>query len=307
MPLWIPVTLAAALFQVWRTALQQRLRSELAVSGASFVRYLYALPADFVMLALVLAAGGTSLPPIGPLFLAAAAIGGLLQIIATVLLILSFGYRNFTVGTAYAKTEAIQMAVFAWIVLGETLAPLEWLGIALAASGVMTLSLGGQGADLATLIRAARHPAALSGLGAGFCFALTAIAIKIASQALGTGHLGMGDPVLRAIVTLVVMNTLQTLMQGGWMAAREPEQLAKVFRQWRRAGWVGMLSAAGSACWFTGFTLAPVALVRTLGQVEIPLVLLFGHFLLHERVRRFEIGGLLLVMAGAMLVVATAG
>jgi drug/metabolite transporter (DMT)-like permease len=104
-----------------------------------------------------------------------------------------------------------------------------------------------------------------------------------------------------------VMNAMQTVMQGGWMAAREPRQLAASFRAWRRAGWVGLLSAAGSACWFTGFTLAPVALVRTIGQVEIPLVLVFSHFLLHERVRRFEVAGLLLVMAGAVLVVATAG
>ena len=302
MPLWIPVTLAAALFQVWRTALQSRLRSELAVSGASFCRYLYALPADLAMLWVALALGGKGLPAMGWLFLGAAAVGGLLQIVATVLLILSFGYRNFTVGTAYAKTEAIQTAVLAWAMLGEALAPLEWLGIALAVSGVMTLSLGGQRADLASLIRATRHPAAISGLGAGFCFALTAISIKVASQALGAG-----DPVLRALTTLIVMNALQTVMQGGWMAAREREQLINVFRKWRRAGWVGVLSAAGSACWFTGFTLAPVALVRTLGQVEIPLVLVFSHFLLHERVRRFEFAGLLLVMAGATLVVALAG
>jgi drug/metabolite transporter (DMT)-like permease len=302
MPLWIPITLTAALFQVWRTALQQRLRAELAVSGASFVRYLYALPADLLLLGLYLAASGQELPAIGPGFLLAAAAGGLLQIIATVLLIMSFGYRNFTVGTAYAKTEAIQMAVFAWIVLGEALRPLEWVGIGLAAGGVMTLSLGGQGAGLAAMLRASRHPAALSGLGAGFCFALTAICIKAASETFGAS-----EPVVRALVTLLVMNAMQTVMQGGWMMARERRQLAASLRAWRRAGWVGLLSAAGSACWFTGFTLAPVALVRTVGQVEIPLVLVFSHFLLHERVRRFEIAGLLLVMAGAALVVATAG
>lgn len=298
MPLWIPITLAAALFQVWRTALQQRLRAELAVSGASFVRYLYALPVDALLLGIAFAASGSGLPGLGSRFLLAAAVGGLLQILATVLLLLSFGYRNFTVGTAYAKTEAIQMALIAWVVLGEALAPLEWLGIGLAASGVMTLSLGGQGANFTALLRASRHPAALTGLGAGFCFALTAIFIKLAAESLGTG-----EAVLRALVTLVVMNAMQAVMQGSWMAARRPLELAASFRAWRRAAWVGLLSAAGSACWFTAFTLAPVALVRTLGQVEIPLVLLFSHFLLRERVRRFEIAGLLLVMAGALVVV----
>ncbi|MDA8051567.1 MAG: DMT family transporter [Rhodospirillales bacterium] len=299
MPLWVPVTMAAALFQVWRTALQQRLRAELAVSGASFVRYVFALPADLLLLGGYLLVTRQGLPVPGLHFVLAAAGGGLLQIVATVLLILSFGYRNFTVGTAYAKTETIQMALFAWIVLGEALKPVEWLGIGLAASGVIALSLAGQGASLAAMLRASRHPAALSGLGAGFCFAWTAIFIKSASDSLGTG-----EPVLRALATLLVMNAMQTVMQGGWMAVRERAQLLAAIRAWQRAGWVGLLSAAGSACWFTGFTLAPVALVRTLGQVEIPLLLVFSHFLLHERVRRVEITGLLLVMAGAMLVVA---
>ncbi len=298
-PLWIPVTLAAALFQVWRTALQQRLRRELSVNGASFVRYFFALPADLLLLGIWLAASGWNLPLAGPRFLIAAAAGGLAQIVATILLLLSFGYRNFAVGTAYAKTEAIQMALFAWLVLGEALRPLEWLGIALAAGGVITLSLVGEAAGFHSLIRASRHPAALSGFGAGFCFAWTAIFIKAASDSLGAGN-----PVLRALVTLMVMNVMQTAMQGGWMAVRERTGLMAAVCAWRRAGWVGLLSAAGSACWFTGFTLAPVALVRTLGQVEIPLVLVFSHFLLHERIRRREVAGLLLVMGGAALVVA---
>ncbi len=39
MPLWIPITVSAALFQCWRTAMQQKLRNLLSVNGAGFVRY----------------------------------------------------------------------------------------------------------------------------------------------------------------------------------------------------------------------------------------------------------------------------
>jgi hypothetical protein len=51
-PAWIPTTVAAAVFQVWRTALQSRLRESLTAGGAGFVRYLYALPLDLAMLLL---------------------------------------------------------------------------------------------------------------------------------------------------------------------------------------------------------------------------------------------------------------
>jgi hypothetical protein len=50
LPAWIPITVAAALFQAWRTALQANLRHDLSASGAAFVRYLYALPLDLLLL-----------------------------------------------------------------------------------------------------------------------------------------------------------------------------------------------------------------------------------------------------------------
>ena len=45
--------------------------------------------------------------------------GGLGQILGTNLLIMAFGHRGFAVGTAYAKTEAVQGAVLALVLLGE--------------------------------------------------------------------------------------------------------------------------------------------------------------------------------------------
>ena len=42
--IWLPAALLAGLFQAWRTALQQRLRGTLTVSGAGLVRYAYGAP-----------------------------------------------------------------------------------------------------------------------------------------------------------------------------------------------------------------------------------------------------------------------
>ena len=44
MPLWIPITIAAALCQNIRTTMQQKIRGLLSVDGANFVRYLYGAP-----------------------------------------------------------------------------------------------------------------------------------------------------------------------------------------------------------------------------------------------------------------------
>ena len=128
-------------------------------------------------------------------------------------------------------------------------------------------------------------------------FAFSAVLIKAANTALPGD-----DPVLRSLVALVVINTMQTAMQGGWLLAREPAQLRAVFATWRSSAQVGALSACGSACWFTGFALAPVALVRAVGQVEILFTLLFSRFYLGETPSRSEIGGALVLVLGVVLV-----
>ena len=55
MPLWIPIAITAALFQCWRTAMQQKLRGILSVNGAGFVRYLYGMPTALVLFCIALA------------------------------------------------------------------------------------------------------------------------------------------------------------------------------------------------------------------------------------------------------------
>jgi len=294
---WIPITVAAALFQCWRTALQQKLRHLLSVNGAGFVRFLYGAPTALLIFLGALAATGAPVPPPNPPFLFYCIAGGLTQILATNLLIMAFGYRNFAVGTAYAKTEAAQSAVIALLVLHEVLRPLSWLGIALGLCGVLTLSLAGRGLKPRDILAATLQPAALCGLGAGFLFALTTVFVKLANQALTGPSL-----VVKALFAVVVTNTLQILMQGGWLLWREPAELRKAFTTWRSSIWAGTLSACGSACWFTAFAMTNVALVRSVGQIEIVFTLLFSKFYLKEQLRRGEVAGLALVVGGVLLI-----
>ena len=79
--------------------------------------------------------------------------------------------------------------------------------------------------------------------------------------------------------------------------------MAAVFRNWRNAAPVGLLSSLGSACWFTGFALAPVALVRSVGQVEIVFTLAFGRWYLKESLKPRDALGALLIVLSVVLVI----
>lgn len=297
MPTWIPVTIAAAFFQVWRTALQARLRTALSATGAAYVRYLYALPLDTVLLLVAWAGVRAPFPALAPRVLGLCLIGGVGQIIGTILLIQAFGRRNFVVGTAYAKTEAAQLVLFSVVVLGVHLPALAIAGILTAVVGVLSLSFVGHD-RVQGLLRASLQPAALLGLGAGTAFAITALALRRASLLMPAA-----TPVLfKGLLLLLVTNTLQTLIQGAYMAVSQPATLRQCLSAWRRAAPVGVLSALGSWGWFTGFCLTHAALVRGLGQIEIVFTFLFGHHLLKERVRLGEVLSVVVVVLGVTLI-----
>jgi drug/metabolite transporter (DMT)-like permease len=298
MPIWIPIAVAAALFQCWRTAMQQKLRNLLSVNGAGFVRYLYGMPTALVLLLIAIEVTGASVPALNPLFILWCVLGGVCQIVATNLLIMSFGYRNFAVGTAYSKTETVQSAVLAYFVLHEHLRSMAWIGMGVGLTGVMTLSLAGRGMKPGDLLAATVQPAAVCGLGSGFVFAFTTVFNKLGNQTLTGDSL-----VVRALFTLVITNILQIGMQGAWLYWREPAELRKAFTTWRSSMWVGTLSGCGSACWFTGFAIAEVALVRAVGQIEIVFTLLFSRFYLKEILKRTDVAGLSLVVFGVLLVI----
>ncbi|MGG5812054.1 EamA family transporter [Falsiroseomonas sp. CW058] len=298
-PGWIAFTVTAALFQCWRTAMQQRLRGRLSVNAAGVVRYLYGVPVGAALLGLYLLATGAALPGLTGFVLLLSALAGFGQILGTNLLIMAFGHRNFAVGTAYAKTEAIQSAIVGVVLLGEHLSGIAWFGLAVGVAGVLYLSLAGRGTTPGALLRGIAQPAALCGIGAGFCFGFTGVLIRWATQDM-PGE----DLVCKALALLVLTNSLQTLMQGSWLAWKEPDQFRAVFATWRDSGQVGALSAFGSACWFSAFALAPVALVRAVGQVEILFTLAFSRFYLRETASRADVAGALVVVAGVVLVLA---
>lgn len=301
-PLWLPATLLAGALQAWRTAVQRRVSKTLSVNAAGLVRYLYGLPVAIgMMLAYQFVIAPAAFPALGRWFLLFCALGGLAQIVATNLLLMAFGERNFVVGTAYSKTEAVQSAILSVVLLGDHLSLLTWLGIGFGVAGVMVLSTGGKRMAPGDLLRALGQPAARYGIASGFVFALTTIAIRRATMEVATA-----DHIRAALIVLAATVALQTAMQGGYLAWRERDQVAKVFAEWRVAGQVGLMSSVASACWFTGFASAPVALVRIVGQVEVAFTMAFAHFYLGETTAKSEVAGLLLVAIGVVLALAGA-
>lgn len=288
MELWIPVTVAAATFQTLRFMLQKTLSAtRLSAAGATFARFVYSAPVILAILAIWLKLTGTELPAVTPLFWAYAAVGGLTQILATVLVVLLFKQRNFAVGITFKKTEVMQTALVGAIVLGEGISLGGFLAILVGLAAVLVLS---KTPDVAgPWWRALVTPASLTGLASGALFAVSGVTYRGASLQLDA------EAPLRAGVTLAAVVTMQTLAMTIWLLWRDPGQIRAVWVARCTAVWVGLTSLAGSFCWFLAFTLQNAAYVNALGQVEMVLSLLASVLFFRETIHRREMLGMALL------------
>ena len=296
MSVWVWVTLAAAAVQTLRFMLQKQLKGVgLSTGGATFSRFLFGAPLAALAAAVTLAALGAPVPLPGLRFWAFALAGGAAQVAATFLTVALFSLRNFAVGVAFTKTEVVQVAAFSALVLGEPVNPWGWLAIGVGFAGVLALSHRPGGGGLTSR-------AALYGVLAGGLFGLSAIGYRGATQEL----LPLGF-FARAIVTLAAVTFAQTLGMGLYLRLREPGELRRVARAWRRTIWVGITGVAGSAAWFSAFALQNAAYVRAVGQVEIVFTLAVSVLVFHERLRPREGLGIALVVASLIGIVALGG
>ena len=111
---------------------------------------------------------------------------------------------------------------------------------------------------------------------------------------------------MAAACTLAAAQALQTVLLGGWLLARNASVVVRVAREWRKSLFAGLIGATASGCWFTAMAIEPAAHVRTLGLIEILFSYAISRRLFRERVTRLEIAGMMLLMAGLVIVTARA-
>ena len=296
MELWVSITLAAAFMQNLRSALQKHLKGSLSTSGATFCRFVYAVPLALAYVALLGEGFGFEWPVPNPRFALFAMVGGVTQIAATALLVYLFSLRNFAVGTTYSKTETVQAAIFGLVILGEPVSLAAALAIGISLAGVMFISVAKSRLTLRNLLLGWTGRAAFIGVLSGTFFGLSAVAYRAASLSLG----GEGF-LMQAAFTLACVVVFQTALMTVWIRLREPGELTRVIRRWRVASLVGVSGMLGSAAWFTAMTLENAAYVRAVGQIELVFTFMASCFFFRERSNALELAGILLIVGGIVI------
>jgi len=289
--LWIPFTLAAAFTQALRNAQQKQLSREVNAIGVTLARFIWALPLAAIYLALLYAIAPAAIPQFSGRFIFDVSAAAVTQILATALMVLLFQRRSYTAGVGLAKSEALLAAMLGSMFFGALLGPVGWLGIAVGSVAVWLLKGRSKpgSLDLTTL---------LVGLGSGLCFALTTLWVRDACHQLDLPFMHT------AAWVLVWTISIQVVLLTGWLVLRDRPTLLRLWQRPSLVFRISLSSSIASLCWFTAVNLEEVALVKTLGQIEVFFTLLLSQHWLKEQVSAREKLGLLLIVASAVLVVA---
>ncbi|OIN06611.1 DMT family transporter [Oceanisphaera psychrotolerans] len=289
--LWIPFALFAALMQAWRNAFQKQLSQSVGATGVTLARFILAGPLAATYLWLLYrwqpqqALPDFSVPFAG--YIVGAAFS---QILATALMVRLFQLRNYAVGVGLAKSEAILAAALGVCFFGTSLTALGWLGVVLGGMAVWLLS---------GLHRASGTVSPMTlvfGLGSGLAFALTSLWVREASLLLA-----LPFPFSAAWVLLLVIG-LQTLLLVTWLGLRDPASLRGLLKRPTLTALVSLTSCLGSIGWFSAMSLESVALVKTLGQIEVLFTLMISAWYFRDRLARHDHLGLGLIVVAAICV-----
>ena len=286
---WILFTLGAIVMQTVRNALQSKLSGAVNTSGVTLSRFILAPPIALVYLIILYSSSASQVPEFSGSFITVILCASLLQIAATSLMVILFKQKNFAIGAGLAKSEALVAGVVGMLFFGSYLTPLGWAGIVIGAIAVFVLSSGNRlhGISVKTMV---------IGLACGTCFALTSLLVREASHMLNVQH-----TVAAAWVLLWVL-CVQTISLSGYIALTKPFVFRQLTNAKKQVLAISTVSCLGSICWFTAMALQHVALVKTLGQLEVLLTLVLSHYWLKNTVTKREIAGLLLIGLAAIFV-----
>ncbi len=289
--LWVVFTLIGAAGQTARNAMQRELTPKLGALGATLVRFLFGFPFALLFLAATLAASGGHLPAMNMSFAAWTVSGALTQIGGTALMLMTMEHRSFVVTVAYLKAEPILVAIMGLVFLGDALNGMTWAAILIAMAGVAVISIKPEA------LTGGVKPALL-GLSSAALFGLSSVSYRGAILAL---H--MPGYVMPATFSLAAGLAVQTGVLLAWLLLFKRETLSAIFKLWRPSMLAGFTGAAASEMWFMAFALATAASVRTLGLVDVLFAQGVSHIVFKQKTTGREILGIVLLVAGAVLIV----
>ncbi len=286
---WVLFTVFAAFMQSFRNALQSALSRHVSTSGVTFARFIYASPIALLYLIVLHQWQAAPWPTVSVLFVSYVVGASIMQILATALMVKIFKQKNYAIGVGLAKSEAIIAAILGVFFFGSALTFLGWVGVLIGSVAVFLLS------GLSS-IRSLSWRTVCFGVGSGGAFALTSLWVREASLCLD-----LPFPHSAAWVLFLVLS-LQTIILLFYLLIADRPTIKALTKRPRLTFATSVASCLGSIGWFSAMSIESVPYVKTLGQVEVLFTLMISFFWFNEKLKKSDLGGLILIVIAAIMV-----
>ncbi len=290
--LWIIFTIAATILQTFRNLEQKSLNKKLDTLTVSWSRFI--LPLPFAIATVVL-----TLAEVKVEFIWFCAFTGFFQILGNLFLLKTIQSKNFGVGIAFYKTEILQSLLLGILFFHQQVSSIGVLAIITTSIGMILMSN-----FTIKNFRQNIDKVAFYGALSGLSFSFSAFGIKFASSNLIEN--GYSD-FKAAVIVLMWVITFQNMFFSITKAAQNRfiKDLSSLFAAENKWSFVktGLLSYAGSVCWFVAYAIGNVVYVKAVGQTELLFAVLISYVHLKEKLRISEMIGITVTLLGILTLI----
>ena len=292
---WILITIFAAFFQNLRSGLQKNLNKDISLVASTYIRFAFCLPFATILYFAYFQNFEIILFTIQQnnflfyIFLAAIS-----QIFFTFVLLYSFQFSNFMIGTTLSKTEVIQIAILEIIILHDKFNFWTIVGIIVSTIGVFIFSTKDRNAIFKNLL----SKSTLVGLACGFLLALSVVAFRAATLSL----VDLKSSFEMALSTLFFGVSIQTFILTIYIFMFEKEQFKKIYQNKKQCVATGLCGFITTLSWFYVFTLMQAAIVRAVGQIELLFSYVSSRYYFKEEIKLIEVIGIAVFAIGIVVI-----
>ena len=299
--LWIFVAIFAAALQTFRSAFQKRMIPEIGKFGATYIRFIYALPFTFLIFIFWFYILDNLIPELNEKAILYCFVGALCQVLFTLLLMIIFSYRNFAAGIAFSKTEVLFAALIETFFLNIIFLPIINIGIFLGVFAVIFLSVAKETTSIKDVfIKISKSFftfSTLVGVLTGLILAGSTVGYRMAI-------VNVNGPILDATIYLSMLAVfIQSILMGIWLFYYKQNEFKLVFKFWKKSLPAGICGSGATAGWFLGFALATAAEVRAVGQVELIFSIMISLIIFKEKIQKTEFFGILMLILSILLII----
>ncbi len=295
---WILISVIAAFFQNLRSGIQKNLNKNISLVASTYVRFMFSLP--FAGLIFFFYFNGFEQLTIllqQKTFLIYVISGSLAQIFFTFVLLYSFQFSNFIVGTTLSKTEVVQISILETLLFQDHFNNLTILGIVISTIGVIIFSTK----DKQVLINNLISKSTVIGLFCGFLLALSVVCYRGATLHLEV----LSNNFDKALSTLFLAVVFQSIIMTIYIFIFEKEQFKKMYEHKQQCLLAGLSGFLATISWFYAFTIMQAAIVRAVGQVELLFSYIASRYYFKEKIKIEEIIGILIFVLGVLIILTT--